>query len=99
MRGVHEALPPGVDEDGALAAERLGDEEVGRVLLGEHRRVELHVLEVDQARADAVGHRDPVAHAPRLVRRVQEDLPEAAVARTVFFATIADGLAVSVSRT
>ena len=31
--------------------------------------MKLHVLEVDQARAHAVGHRDPVADAAGLVGR------------------------------
>ena len=85
MDGVHEALALGVDDHGALAAQRLGDEEARRALFEEHRRVKLRVLQIDHARADAVGHRHTVADAARLVRRVLEKLPEAAGREDGFF--------------
>ena len=75
---VHEPLAPRVEQHATFAAQGLGHEKPRRILLGEDRRVKLHVLEVDQPRPDAVRHRHPVADAARLVRRVQENLPEPA---------------------
>ena len=66
---------------------------MGRVLPGEHRRVELDVLEVDQACAHAVGHRHPVAHAPGLVCAVQEDLAQAAAGQDGLLGDDGRGLA------
>ena len=75
---VHERPAPLVHQPRAGAADRLGDQEAGRVAVIERRRVELHVLGVDHARAGAVGHREPVAARAGRVGRAQVDLPEAA---------------------
>ena len=75
---IHERPASLVDEPRAGAAHRLGDQETRRVAVVERRRVELHVLGVDHARAGAVSHRDTVAAGARRVGRAQEDLPQAA---------------------
>ena len=66
---IHEAAAGGVHEVAALAAHRLA---------GEDGRVELHVLQVDHARAHAVAHRHAMAVRAREVGRVQVDLAQAA---------------------
>ena len=64
-------------EDAALAAQRLRDQEVIGLLVGERGRVELHVLGVDDPRAGALGHHYAVPDRVARVRRVQIDLAEA----------------------
>ena len=68
---LHEALALGVQEVGALAARALGDQEA---LARERGRVVLDHLHVHERRADAVGHRDPVAGADERVRGRPPDL-------------------------
>ena len=77
----HEADAVGVDEVGALAAYRLGDQRL--LALGvraeeEHRRVELHELQVGDLRAGAQRERDAVAGGDRRVGGRGEDLAHAA---------------------
>ena len=77
----HDPHPGAVDEEGALAAHRLGDERLlaGRPLAEEeHRRVELHELEVGDPRAGPQRRGHPVAGRDRRVGRRGVDLPEAA---------------------
>ena len=71
---LHEALALGVQQVRALAAGALGDQEA---LAGQAGRVVLDHLHVHQRRADAVGHRDPVAGADQ---GVGGRLPDLAVA-------------------
>ena len=78
---LHEAVALEVDEEGALAADRLGDE--GLLALGvgaeiHHRRVELHVLQVAQRRPGAERDRHAVPGRDARVGRLGEDLAEAA---------------------
>ena len=81
VHALHEPDPVAVHEEGALAADRLGDQ---RLLPGaalpepEHRRVELHELEVGDDRARAQGHGHPVAGRDRRVGRGGVHLAEAA---------------------
>ena len=72
------ALAVGVDQPGALAAQRLGQQEARRARHGERGRVELHELEVGDARAGRPGHRDPVAGRHLGVGRLAEHLAGAA---------------------
>ncbi len=59
---VDEALAGAVEQPGALAADRLGDEEpVGAVGGGHHGGVKLHHLQVGQPRAGLVGEQQPGA--------------------------------------
>ena len=62
---LHEALAVLVDQEPALAAAALGDEDPGRE---QRRRVELHELHVLQREPGAEGHRHPVAGARVRVR-------------------------------
>ena len=62
--------PSLVEEDRALAAQRLGEEERG---VDERRRMELHELEVAERGSGAVGGGDPVADR---AGRVGRPLPE-----------------------
>ena len=78
---LHEALPRRVDEEGALAAHRLGDERLlaARALAEpEHGRVELHELEVGEHGTGAERRGHAVAGRDGRVRRRGVDLPETA---------------------
>ena len=66
--------PSLVDEQRAVAAQRLGQQQRRA---GERRRVELHELEIGDRRARAVRHRDALADGAGRVRRA---LPERGVA-------------------
>ena len=66
--------PAAVEQHGALAAQRLGEQEA---VVDERGRVELHELEVGQCGAGAVGEREPFAERALRVRR---SLPESRVA-------------------
>ena len=71
---LDEALAVGVEQRGALAADRLGDEEALAALDAGHRgRVELHELEVGERGAGAAGEQQ--ADAER-ARRVGRALPQ-----------------------
>ena len=64
MTPVHEAHPRAVDEECALAADRLRDERLlaaGARTEQEHRRVELHELQVGDPRPGPQRGRHPVA--------------------------------------
>ena len=71
---VHERLSLEVDQPGALTAEGLGDQETGRVLAVKNRRVELHVLQIDQAGPDPVRHRHAMPDDPGVVGAVLVNL-------------------------
>ncbi len=71
----HEALSVAVDEETALAAAALRDEDTARI---EGRRVELHELHVLQRKARVQRHRHPVAVAGVRVRRRAIDAPHPA---------------------
>ena len=75
---LHERHAPLVHQPGALAAHGLGDQEARRIAVVERGRVKLDVLGVDDPRAGAVGHGQPVAARAHRVGRAQEDLAEAA---------------------
>ena len=75
---LHEGLAGAVAENPALAAQRLGDEEVLRLRMVEAGGVELDELEVGDGRAGAMGHGDAVAGRDVGVRRVEVDLARAA---------------------
>ena len=73
--------PSRVDEERALAADRLGDQRLlaaGPLAEPEHGRVELHELEVGDHRAGAQRRGHAVAGRDRRVGRRGVDLPEAA---------------------
>ncbi len=77
----HEAHAVGVDQVGALAAHRLGDEGLLALRVGaeeQHGRVELHELQVGDLGARAEGERDPVTGRHGRVGGRREDLPHAA---------------------
>lgn len=77
----HEAHAVGVDQVGALAAYRLGDEGLLALSVGaeeQHRRVELHELQVGDLGARAEGECDSVAGRHGRVGGGREDLPHAA---------------------
>ena len=61
-----------VDEQGALAAQRLGEQEA---VVDERGRMELHELEVGQRRPGAVGEREPLAERARRVGRALPERP------------------------
>src|SRR5438067_1119743 len=71
---LHERLARLQPQDPALAAQRLGDEEVLRLRVEEARRVELHELHVRDGRARPVRHGDAVAGRDVGVRRVEVGL-------------------------
>ena len=73
----HELAPAGVHQPRALAAQRLRQQEPLAAVI-ERRRVELHELHVEAARARPVRHRHAVAAGPARVRRVQVDAAQAA---------------------
>lgn len=77
----HEADPVGVDEVGTLTAYGLGDQRLLALRVRaeeEHRRVELHELQVGDLRARAQGERDAVAGGDGRIGRGGEDLAHAA---------------------
>ncbi len=78
---LHEAHPGVVDEEGALAAHRLGDQRLlaagGRPEV-HHGGVELHELEVGDPRPRAQRQGHAVAGRDRRVGRLREDLAHAA---------------------
>ncbi len=76
MDPEHEAVPAGVAEHGALAADRLGHEPAVRH--GQARRVELDELEVGQDRAGAPGRRLPVPRRDERVGRLAVQVSRAA---------------------
>ena len=77
MRPDHETLAGPVEQVGALAAQRLGDQQ-GRVLLAVERRgMELHELHVAHHGARPVGHGVPVARRDQGVGGAREDLADA----------------------
>ena len=67
MHALHELPAVAVDQHRALAPQGFRDEERRGAPLEEHRRMKLHVFQVDQARAHAVRHRDAVADTAGLV--------------------------------
>ena len=71
----HEALAVAVDEEAALAAAALGDEDAARI---ERRRVELHELHVLERKPGVQRHRHAVAVAGVRVRRRAVDPAHAA---------------------
>ena len=78
---LHEAVALEVDEEGALAADGLGDQRLLALRVGaepHHRRVELDELEVAQPGAGAQRDRHPVAGGHARVGRLAEDLAEPA---------------------
>ena len=80
-RPCHEAAAGVVDEDGPLAAHRLGDQRLltgGPLAEEQHRRVELDELEVGDPRAGPQRRRHPVAGRHRRVGRRGVDLAEPA---------------------
>ena len=81
MLALHEAGALEVDEEGALAADGLGDQRLLALRVGAEphdRRVELDELEVAEPGAGAQGDRHPVARGHARVRRLAEDLAEPA---------------------
>ena len=68
----------GVDQPGAFAAQRLGEQEPRRARHAQRRRMELDELEVGDPRAGAIGQRDAVAGGHRGIGRLAEDLSGAA---------------------
>ncbi len=72
--GRHEALAGGVAQQGALAAQRLGDQRRRRAAGGEAGRMELDELEVADGGAGAVGHGHAVAGGHLGVGRARVDL-------------------------
>ena len=74
----HEARAVGEREVGALAAQRLADEEGALLRVVEAGRVELDELHVPDPAAGPPGHGDPVAGRGVRVRRVAVDLADAA---------------------
>ncbi len=78
---LHEPVALEVDEEGALAADRLADQRLLAAGVGaevHHRRVELHELQVAQHRAGAQRQRHAVAGRDRRVGGLREDLAEPA---------------------
>ncbi len=68
----HEAVPGfGMLEDSALAAHRLGDQEILDLQMVQARRVELHEFHVADACAGAPRHRDPVPRRPARRGRIK----------------------------
>ena len=67
---VGEAMPVLVEQERALSAQRLGEEERG---VDERGRVELRELEVGDGGAGSVSRRYPVAHRARRVRRARPE--------------------------
>ena len=77
MKLLHEFLAVAIDEAAAFAAHRLRNQEAA--VRGQQRGgMELDVLQIDAARAGAIGHGDAVAARARRIRRVQKDAAEAA---------------------
>ena len=74
----HEPVAGLVDQHGALAAHRLGDQRARRARDVERRRVELHERHVLHHRARPVRHRQPVARRGAGVGRLAVDLAAAA---------------------
>ena len=77
----HEAVALEVDEERALAADRLGDQRLLALRVGpevHHRRVELHELEVAQGRAGTQRDRHAVAGGDAGVGGLREHLAEPA---------------------
>ena len=76
---VHEPLAAGVQQQRALAAHRLGDQEaVARAVADQRGGVELHELQVGQAGARRVGQRQPDADRAGRVRRARPQRRRAA---------------------
>ena len=73
----HEVLPLVIAQARPLAPQRLGNQVVIRLLVGQRRGVELHVLRVHHARAGAPGHHHAVADGASGVRGMQIDLSHA----------------------
>ena len=67
MVARHERLAVAVDEPGPLAAHRFGNQEPRCVRMVQRRRMELHELEVADARARVEGERDAIAGRDRRV--------------------------------
>ena len=74
----HERLAVGVHQPRALAAQRLGEQEARLPGDLQRRRMELHELEVGDARAGELRHRDAVAGGHLRVGRLAEHLAGAA---------------------
>ena len=72
----------------ARAPHRLGDQKTRIVLIEECRRVELHELGVDDARAGAIGHGEAVTARAGRVGGAQKMRPRPPEANTVFLATM-----------
>src|SRR5262249_34924565 len=53
-----------------------GDEKMGRIGMGEGRRVELHELHIDHPRSSTIGNGDPIATCTPRIRRTQKNLPQ-----------------------
>ena len=78
MDAGHEAVPGGVPQDRALAAQRFGDEEGGAVSGDERGGVELHELDVADDRSGAEGEAEPVGGRAGRVGRVAVERARAA---------------------
>ena len=78
VRAVHESLAVRVDQAPTFATQRLGQEESRRARHAQHRRVELHELEVGHARARQERHGHPVAARDERVRGLSKQMARAA---------------------
>ena len=65
MVPVHERFAADVDQPRAFAAQRLGDQKSRSIRLLERGRMELHELQIGDARARVVGESDAVAGGDR----------------------------------
>ena len=77
VRADHEPLAGVVEQVGALAPQRLGDQQGGVLLAVERRRMELHELHVAHHGARPVGHGVAVARRDQRVGGAREHLPDA----------------------
>ena len=78
VRAARTRSPASLTSRAAFAAQRLRQQEPRRARDAEHRRMELHELEVGHARAGLERHRDAVAGGDRRVRRLAKHLAGAA---------------------
>ncbi len=78
IRALHERLARVVDEPGAFATKRLGQQEPRLPGHLERRRMKLHELEIAHRRASPIRHGDTVAGRDERIRGLAVDVPGAA---------------------